>query len=70
MGCGVAVFLAQTATLCCALLISASRIADNKHHPMDVVAGAALGVTVQGNHSITILKFDSLIRYYKIDIDT
>ena len=47
VGCGIAVFLAQTAALCCALLIGASRIADNKHHPMDVVAGAALGVTVQ-----------------------
>ena len=50
VGCGVAVFLAQTAALCCALLIGASRIADNKHHPMDVVAGATLGVTVQGSH--------------------
>ena len=43
----VAVFLAQTAALCSALLVSASRITDNKHHPTDVIAGAALGVAVQ-----------------------
>ena len=48
IGCSVAVFMAQTAALCSALLISASRISDNKHHPTDVMAGAALGVTVQG----------------------
>ena len=60
--------MAQTAALCSALLISASRISDNKHHPTDVMAGAALGVAVQGG---TLFNSSSEIdseRYFRISI--
>ena len=39
-----------------ALLISLSGISDNKHHASDVLAGAALGISVQTFNAIHIMK--------------
>ena len=36
----------QVVTLVYAVVVSISRVTDNKHHPTDVLAGAGLGLTI------------------------
>ena len=38
----------QVLTVLYAVVVSISRVTDNKHHPTDVLAGAVLGLTIAG----------------------
>ncbi len=44
--------LAQSAALAFAAYVCVTRINDHKHHPADVLAGAALGALVQGANQV------------------
>lgn len=49
-------FSFQVSAFVVAALICISRIADNKHHPSDVVAGALLGAAVQAFNAVHVMK--------------
>ena len=66
MTCSVAVFLMQTLALCSALLISLSRISDNKHHGTDVLAGAVLGISVQTFNVICVMRLFGDVDVYRV----